>query len=271
MSLKVRDFKKIIEDFAPVRLKEDYDNVGLMVGDLDKDVTSILVALDCTMDVIKEASEKGCNLIFTHHPLLFRKPSSITTETLTGKKIIELIKNDISLYSAHTNLDSVENGINDTIMNLLGFNQYITIEPSQRRELKDNKSGIGRLAALDKEITLKDLCSKVKKSLKIPYVRYAGEDSMTIRKVAVINGSGQDYFSLAKKMGADCIITGDTSYHYVSDFAEEGIGIIDAGHFATEWPALKILAYMIEVNLIRMGFNNKIIVSEKAKDPYKAC
>ncbi|QGU95488.1 Nif3-like dinuclear metal center hexameric protein [Clostridium bovifaecis] len=271
MSLKVKDIKKEMEEFAPTKLKESYDNVGLMVGDLNKEVTSILVALDCTKEVIEEAVEKKCNLILTHHPLLFRKPSSITGETLTGKKIMELIKNDISLYSAHTNLDAVEGGINDTLMGLLGFNEYITMELSSGKDLKDNKSGIGRLSVLDKDITLRDLCAKVKKVLKVPYVRYAGEESMTIKKVAVINGSGQDYFSLAKKMGADCIITGDTSYHYVSDFSEEDIGIIDAGHFGTEWPAFKVLAYMLEIKLQRMGFKNKVIVSERARDPYKIC
>lgn len=271
MALTVRDIKKAMEEFAPTKLKESYDNVGLMVGDLDKEVTSILVALDCTEDIIEEALEKKSNLILTHHPLLFKKPSSITGETLTGRKIMKLIKNDISLYSAHTNLDAVEGGINDTVMNLLGFNEYITMELSSGRDLNDNKSGIGRLATLDEGITLKDLCAKLKKSLKIPYVRYAGEESMTIKKIAVINGSGQDYFSIAKKIGADCIITGDTSYHYVSDFCEEGIGIIDAGHFGTEWPAFKVLAYMLEIKLQRMGFKNKVIVSERARDPYRIC
>ncbi|MFU0825403.1 Nif3-like dinuclear metal center hexameric protein [Clostridium sp.] len=269
MALKVRDIKEVIEKFAPVSLKESYDNVGLMVGELDKEITSILVALDCTMEVIKEAVEKNCNLIITHHPLLFKKPSSITGETLAGRKIMELIKNDISLYSAHTNLDAVDGGINDTVMNLLGLNEYVTMELSSGRCSEDNKSGIGRLASLDESITLKDLCIRVKRSFKIPYVRYAGEDSMKIKKVAVINGSGQDYFSLAKKMGADCIITGDTSYHYVSDFSEEGIGIIDAGHFGTEWPALKILAFMLEIKLQRDGHKTKVLVSEKVKDPYK--
>lgn len=269
MSLKVRDIKRIIEDFAPVKLKESYDNVGLMVGDLDKEVTSILVALDCTLEVIDEAVEKGCNLILTHHPLLFKKPSSITGETLTGKKIMELIKNDISLYSAHTNLDVVGGGINDTVMNILGFNEYVTMKLSSGRHFEDSKSGIGRLATLDKSITLKYLCSRVKRSLKVPYVRYAGEESMEIKNISVINGSGQDYFSLAKEMGADCIITGDTSYHYVTDFSEEGIGIIDAGHFATEWSALKVLTYTMEIKLQRMGFINRVVVSEKGKDPYK--
>jgi dinuclear metal center YbgI/SA1388 family protein len=269
MSLKVRNIKSIVEDFAPTKLKVSYDNIGLMVGDLDKEVTNLLVALDCTLDVISEAVEKNCNLIYTHHPLLFIKPSSITEETLTGKKVIQLIKNDISLYSAHTNLDSTEGGINDTIMKILGLHNYVTMEPSENREAKDAKSGIGRFAKLEQAISLKELCNKVKNSLGLSYLRYAGEEDMIISKVAVINGSGQDYFSLAKRMGADCIITGDTTYHFVSDYSEEGIGVIDPGHFGSEWPAFKALAYILEKKLEGMGYNNKVIISEKAVEPYK--
>lgn len=269
MSLKVRDIKDIVEKYAPLNLMESYDNVGLMVGNLNQNVNSILVALDCTMDVIDEAINKNCNLIVTHHPLLFKKPSTITSETLIGRKIIKLIKNDISLYSAHTNLDSTEGGINDTVMQLLGFQNYITMDLSKKRDTDDNKSGIGRFAILDHSITLDDMCDKIKKALNISYLRYAGNDKMAISKVAVINGSGQDYFSLAKEMGADCIITGDTSYHYVSDFSEEGIAIIDAGHFGTEWMAFKTLAKVLQNNINSIGFNCSVLLSESVKDPYK--
>jgi len=268
MPLKVKDIRNIIERFAPVRLKESYDNVGLMVGDLDAEVTSILIALDCTLEVIKEAIEKKCNLIITHHPLLFIKPSTITTETLTGRKIIELIKNNISLYSAHTNLDSVEGGINDSLMKILGFDEYDIMDISGNRSSKEEKSGIGRIATLSKTTNLLELTKKVKESLELPFVRYSGKDSLEINKVAIVNGSGQDYFYIAKKLGADCIITGDTTYHYVSDFREEGIGIIDAGHFGTEWLPYRKIGVIISQGLKDMGFNNDIIFSDKNIEPY---
>lgn len=269
MSLKVADIKKIMEEMAPIKLKESYDNVGLMVGDLDEKVTSILVALDCTLSVIDEAKKKKCNLILTHHPLLFRKPSSITNETLLGKKIIELIKNNINVYSSHTNLDSVKGGINDIITETLGFKPLKTIELASNRDSGDYNSGIGRIAELEESITLKELCCNIKSALELPYIRYAGEDSMVIKKIAIINGSGQDYFYAAKKMGADCVITGDTTYHYVSDYSEEGIGIIDAGHFGTEWPGIKVVAKELENRINKLGFNNNVIISENVKDPYK--
>lgn len=265
MPLKVKNFVDMMNNFAPENFKEDYDNVGLMVGDNDKEVTSIIVALDCTMKVIDEALSKGCNLIMTHHPLLFHKPSKITSDTLLGRKIIKLIKNDISVYSSHTNLDSVGGGLNDIIMHLLGFNNYKIID------IKDceTSSGIGRIAELDECISLRDICIKVKHALNASLIRYCGDDLKPIKKIAVINGSGQDYFSQAVEKGADCIITGDTTYHYISDLNEQNISVIDAGHFETEWPSMNIIAQKIRRELNIMNFNNSVVLSDTCCSPYK--
>jgi dinuclear metal center YbgI/SA1388 family protein len=264
----VKDFKHIMEQYAPSYLKESYDNVGLMVGDLEEEVTSILVALDCTLEVIKEAIEKNCNLILTHHPLLFIKPSSITTETLQGKKIIELVRNNINLYSSHTNLDVAAGGLNDLVTEILGYNEWSVIEPSSEKS-DAGVQGIGRMIQLKEAVTLKSLCEKVKTSLNISQLRYAGDCGMLINKIAIVNGSGEDYFKASVKLGADCIITGDTSYHYVSDYSEMGVGIIDAGHFETEWPPMKRFAEIIQGRLKDKGFTNRVILSEKTNAPYK--
>lgn len=260
---KVKDIIKEMEKFAPKFLKEDFDNVGLMVGDKEKEVKKILLALDCTLEVIEEAKNNNIDLIITHHPLIFRKPSSITTDTLQGKKIIELIKNDINLYSSHTNLDSAEDGLNETIMNILGFDQSKVIEVNKNSR-DGKKEGLGRIVSLDKEILLEELISKVKEKLNISGVKVVVGKS-TVSKLAVINGSGQDFFEKAVKMGADCIITGDTTYHYASDYKEMGISIIDAGHFASEW-----LVYLNVINKIKTIFEDvEILISEKTEDPYK--
>lgn len=269
MSLKVKHIKNIMEEYAPLHLKESYDNVGLMIGDLESEVTSILVALDCTLDVIEEAKEKNCNFILTHHPILFIKPTSITTETLLGKKIIEIIKNDINVYSSHTNLDIVSGGLNDILMDILSLKTVEVLEPSYNFKNPDKDCGIGRLAILDNPITLESFCNKVKKVLEVDNLRCNISKDMLINKIAVINGSGEDYFEIAKSKGADCILTGDTSYHYVSDYSEENIAIIDAGHFATEWPAMKFFANKLKQKINEFGFDNDVIISERTIDPYK--
>jgi dinuclear metal center YbgI/SA1388 family protein len=269
MSLKVENVKNILEEYAPLELKQSYDNVGLMIGNVNSEITGILIALDCTLEVIREAEKKGCNLIITHHPPLYIKPSTITSSTLTGVKIMELIKNGISVYSSHTNLDATKGGLNDILGSLLGFTNLEIIELISNKDNVYEGAGIGRITTLEEPITLKYLCENIKKALGATHIRYCGDDVMEIDKIAIINGSGEDYFEVAKELGVQCIITGDTTYHQISDFNEMGIAIIDAGHFETEWPAMKVVAKFLEKKIRVEGFNNSVIISECSKSPYK--
>jgi len=269
MFLEVKAIDNIMQKFAPDQLKEDYDNVGLMVGDKDARVTKILIALDCTLDVIREAVDKGCNFILTHHPLLFSRPKTITKDTLVGKKIIELIKNEINVYSSHTNLDSAQGGLNDIVTEILGFNKYKIIEPSKKMGSDLSCAGLGRLVTLDEAVRLDVLCDNVKNTLKTEFIRYVGHDSDLIKTIAIINGSGEDFFYESKRLGADCIITGDTKYHGACDLSEETIALIDAGHFATEWNPFKIFGKKFKSELLDNGYDNEVIFSQNTFDPYK--
>ena len=257
--IKVNNIINEMELLAPTYLKEDFDNVGLMVGDKNKEVKKVLLALDCTLKVIEEAKKENVELIITHHPLIFKRPSSITTDTLQGKKIIELIKNDISLYSSHTNLDSVENGLNDTIVSILGFDNSKILEKNKR----DDKAGLGRIVSLKESIQLEDLISKIKKSLNINNLRVVkGNDK--VNKIAIINGSGQDFIGKAVALGADCIITGDTTYHFASDYKEMEISILDVGHFASE----QITFFNVMENLKEKFKDVEFITSTVEEDPF---
>lgn len=257
--IKVNNIINEMELLSPTYLKEDFDNVGLMVGDKNKEVKKVLLALDCTLKVIEEAKKENVELIITHHPLIFKRPSSITTDTLQGKKIIELIKNDISLYSSHTNLDSVENGLNDTIVSILGFDNSKILEKNKR----DDKAGLGRIVSLKESIQLEDLISKIKKSLNINNLRVVkGKDK--VNKIAIINGSGQDFIGKAVALGADCIITGDTTYHFASDYKEMEISILDVGHFASE----QITFFNVMENLKEKFKDVEFITSTVEEDPF---
>ncbi|MDD7794511.1 Nif3-like dinuclear metal center hexameric protein [Clostridium sp. 'White wine YQ'] len=261
--MKVNDIIDVMENIAPPFLKEDYDNVGLMVGSREAEVSKILIALDATLEVIEEAKELGAELIITHHPLLFRKPSSITDDTLLGKKIISLIKNNISLYSSHTNFDSVKGGLNDKIVELLGFESKEIMSPVNINGF--NESGLGRVIELNEGISLEDLNKRIKSSLGVKNLRCVIGSRNPIKKIAIINGSGQDFFSLAYSKNVDCIITGDTTYHYASDYREMGVSIMDIGHYGSEWPVFVALSENIKQKL-----ENKveIIISGKTMDPY---
>ncbi len=261
MGIKVKDIKCAMNKIAPEVLKEDFDNVGLMVGDEEQEVSKILLALDCTKKVIQEAKDNGCDMIITHHPLIFRKPNKIVKNDLLGSKIIELIKNDISLYSSHTNLDSVENGINDTIVKMLGFTSHEIIEESRINGF--NNSGLGRIVRLEKEIDIKEIISLIKKNLNVKNLRVV-EGVEKVKNIAIINGSGQDFIGEAVRLGAECIITGDTTYHFASDYKELGVNIIDAGHFNTEW-----LVFLETMKALKENFKDiEFIDSKESNDPY---
>lgn len=258
---KVKDIIKIMEQFAPKMLKEDFDNVGLMVGDKEKKVEKILLALDCTLDVIEEAKDKKIDLIITHHPLIFRRPNSITTDTLIGKKIIELIRNDISVYSSHTNLDSAEKGLNETIVNILGYESKELLEVNKRA--RNSNEGLGRIIRLEDSIQLEDLMKTIKEKLNIKSLKVV-RGCEKVKNIAVINGSGSDFFEKAYQKGADCIITGDTTYHYASDYKEMGVSIIDTGHFSSEW-----IVFIEVINKLKDKLQDiEILISTKSEDPY---
>ncbi|MGL4656274.1 MAG: Nif3-like dinuclear metal center hexameric protein [Sarcina sp.] len=258
-------FIEIMERVAPIHLKEDFDNVGLMVGDRNKEIKKVLLALDCTDTVIEEAKEIGAELILTHHPLIFKKPSNITTDTLQGRKIIKLIQNDINLYSAHTNWDSVREGINDTIVDMLGFKSEEIID----RHKADNNAGIGRIVTLENQLTLDEIMDICYKAFGLSGLRYSGNPDKVIERIAIVNGSGQSYFSDAMNKDVDLVITGDTTYHMVSDYTEMGMSILDIGHFKSEWPVLIEVNKKLQKELKDMGEELEFVISEKAEDPFK--
>ena len=197
------------------------------------------------------------------------KPKTITTDTILGRKILELIKNEINVYSSHTNLDSVKGGLNDIVTEILGFSKYKVIETSVTNDLGKSDVGIGRLVILEEPMKLSELCENVKRILKAEFIRVVGKDDKLVNTIAIINGSGEDFFSRSIKLGADCIITGDTKYHGACDLLEQNIALIDAGHFATEWIPFKIFVEKLKKRLLYNGYNNEVIISKSTLDPYK--
>lgn len=261
--MKLENIIEIMEKAAPLFLKESYDNVGLMVGDRNSDITKILVALDCTKEVIEEAKEIGAELILTHHPLIFNKPSSITEDTLQGEKIRALIKNDISLYSSHTNWDKVKNGLNDEFVTILGFNSGEILEHDSNMD----GSGVGRKVVLAKPEKVENIIKTIKEKVNLKTIRIVGDINKEVRTIGFINGSGEDYFEMCIKEGIELVITGDTTYHYASDFKEKGLIILDIGHFNCEWPVLINLSNKVLKPVKDEGI--EIIISKKSTDPYE--
>lgn len=254
MSITVNKFNEFIENMVPSFLKESFDNVGHLVGDGESEISGVVACLDCSMAAIDKAKELNYNMILTHHPLIFIKPNSVTTSTLQGDKIIRLIKNDINHYAMHTNLDSISFGLNTLLTTLLGFDTK-DIDIIEKRDIED--AGIGRVVTLSEGIKLEELLKRARSVGKNP-IRFAGDPKKVLHKIAIINGAGDDFIYKCIKLGVDCIVTGDTTYHNVKDAFEMGLTIIDMGHYESENPPfnefIKHLMSKLNENNINLGF-----------------
>ena len=215
-------------DFAPVELAESYDNVGLLVGDKNKDVKKILITLDADEEVINDAKKNGCDLIISHHPLIFTPIKRITEDDSISKSIIKLIKNDISLISMHTNFDSVNSGLCDLFLDKIA-------KTKERTSIEgDHENGLGRIAKICEEKSLSDILNTIKKEFKLDNLKYIGDKDKRIKKIAVCNGGGADFVYKAQELGADVYISGDFKYHHARYAYENGISLIDVPHYNAE-------------------------------------
>ncbi len=229
-----------LEQIAPENTALSFDNVGLLVGDFEKDIKRVLIALDLTNDVLEEAIEMKADLIITHHPLIFNPLKKINTSSVVGQILLKLIKNDICYYASHTNLDKSE----------LGTNTYLAkkLDLENANFVEDEKL---ILVAGELKTDTNSLISKVKKALDLDYVRFVGDENKQISKVGVATGSGDNYslFSFCKANGVDVLITGDLTYHTMQFANDIGLNLIDATHFKTESIVTNHLKEILEVKL----------------------
>lgn len=238
--LKVKDIAQAIEEFAPKQLQESYDNAGLQVGDPEMTVSAALLCLDVTEDVLNEALERHCNLIVSHHPLLFKGLKEVTGRTATERIVIRAIKENLAIYSAHTNLDSAWEGVSYEIAHILNLHNISVLEP----KAENPSTGLGVIGDIQPLPKLEFL-RKIKEAFKVKCLRYSAQSpQLVVRRVAICGGAGASLIKGAINAGADIIITGDVKYH---DFTTYGLDIIiaDIGHYESELCSEKILSRII--------------------------
>ncbi|MEF9933404.1 MAG: Nif3-like dinuclear metal center hexameric protein [Cetobacterium sp.] len=231
--MTISDIIKELEKKFPKNFAESWDNVGLLVGDRKQDIKKIIVTLDATESVIDMAIERNADLIISHHPLIFSPIKHIDFSELIGRKIMKLIKNNISLYSLHTNIDSAPEGLNWFLGECLGFESGKILEENSFQE---SSYGIGRVYKLDRNMSVLEIGELIKEKLKLEKIIVSSKniELKSIKKIAIINGSGMGYWRKAKKLGADLVLTGDVKYHEAIDAVENGISVIDIGHYESE-------------------------------------
>lgn len=234
--MKIRDIIKLLEDWAPPEYQESYDNSGLITGDQNLTCGGVLVSLDCTGAVIAEAVEKKCNLIVSHHPLIFKPVKNILPDNGTGKTLIQAIRGEIAIYAIHTNLDNIMSGVNAGIADQIGLvNRQILNGQEDNPEI-----GSGLIGDLPKPVSEQEFLRLVKQLFKIPVVRHSTLSGRPVSRVAVCGGSGSFLISNALAAKADFFLTADLKYHEF--FIPEGNCVLaDIGHFESEQYTIDLL------------------------------
>lgn len=237
---RARDIAAKLESWAKLSFAESYDNVGLHVGSANRVVSRALVALDLTPDVVEEAVQTGASMILTHHPLLFRAPPRILDSDFIGQLILRLARENITLYSIHTNLDAAHGGVSIALADILGLGDISFLQPDA-----DNDSGMGAIGQLSQPQTLDAFMEHLRVKLSTPVLRYTGSTETQVSTVAVCGGSGGSLIEAALEAGADVYVTGDLSYHrFFEVLGPDGhcrMALVDAGHYETEKHTEKLL------------------------------
>ena len=233
--MKVRDITTAIEEFAPLGLQESYDNSGLIVGRPDDEVHCALLAVDVTEEVIAEAVSEGCDMIITHHPIVFHALKRFNSASQTERCVEEAIRRGIVLYAAHTNLDSTPNGMSWRVGQILGLENMRVMQATTAEG-----AGFGIVGELAEAMPSEEFMREVMERFAVKALRHGDIVREQVRRIAVCTGSGGSLIDEARRSGADLYLTADLRYN---DFMrhENAIILADMGHFESEYCAIQIL------------------------------
>lgn len=252
--MKIKEVLNALERFAPLPLQEDYDNAGLQVGLTEEQVSGVLLCIDITPDIIDEAIKKGCNLIVSHHPLIFRQLSCIAGRDIVEKSIILAIKNDIAIASMHTNIDNAIGGVNYKIAEKLGLKSIQAIGPTKQITVSDPNNpdsqslmtgASGIIGTLPEAMDAQTFIRQIKKTFGVHTVMANQLLSRPIKTVAICGGAGAFMLGEAIKAKADAFITGEMGYHHFFGY-EQTIQIAVIGHHQSEQYTNEIFKQIIE-------------------------
>ena len=256
----VQDFLAILQQITPESLAEDWDNVGLLVGDPHQAVHRVLLALDPCCSLMERACSGQYDLVITHHPIIFRPLKSLRTDTPIGRFIASATREGISVIACHTNFDAIAGGVSDILATALGLAQVRPLIPGKGC---DSSCGLGRIGVYPAAVTAEVFLANLQRACAPPWVLEAGQRPQQIVKVAVCGGSCSDLAEAALGRGADVFVTAEVK-HSVARWAEDtGLWILDAGHFATENPAMAIFRIQLQQQTAALGWDTEIDAADQ--------
>lgn len=263
----VRDVVEVMDALYPPALAADWDAVGLTLGDPDTRVRRVLLAVDPVWPVVEEAIAADVQMIVTHHPLFLRPVHSVAATTAKGRLVHRLIREDIALFSAHTNADHAAPGVCDALADVLGVSGLRPLVPMAGASAG---VGTGRVGELAQDVTLEQFAEHVATVLPATAhgVRVAGDPQRTVRTVAVCGGAGDAFLAQAAQV-ADVYVTADLRHHRAQDhLADSECALVDVAHWASEWPWLETAAAALRSALDTRGTSVEVLVSALPTDPW---
>ena len=240
--MKIKQVLCALEQFAPLPLQESWDNAGLQVGLTEAEVSGALLCLDVNEQIVDEAIQKGCNLIVSHHPLLFRGLKQVSGQNYVQRCVIKAIKNDIVIVSMHTNLDNAKNGVNWKIAEKLGLTN---VNFFAAKNIDGVEAGSGVVGCLPEAMAADDFILMVKKRFGVECAMCNQLLRRPVCKVAICGGAGDFLLDEALSLGADAFITGEMHYHQYFDY-EQKIQICVIGHYQSEQYTTEVFRDIIQ-------------------------
>ncbi|MDH6110242.1 dinuclear metal center YbgI/SA1388 family protein [Kitasatospora sp. MAP12-15] len=268
---KLSDVISVLEERYPPQWAESWDAVGLVCGDPEDQVSRVLFAVDPVSTVVEEAVEWGADLVVTHHPLYLRGTTSVAATGFKGRVVHTLIRAGIALHVAHTNADHADPGVSDALAEAVGLRITGPLVPDPTDPA--GRRGGGRIGELPEPLTLAAFAAQVAAGLPATAtgVRVAGDPERLIHRVAVCGGSGDSMLGAVHAAGVDAYVTADLRHHPASEAAEaSSLALVDAAHWATEWPWLERAAGELRAVAADRGWPLETRVSTRVTDPWTA-
>ncbi|HID03661.1 MAG TPA: Nif3-like dinuclear metal center hexameric protein [Desulfobacterales bacterium] len=268
MAVKITELLNSLEKIAPFELAESWDNVGLLIGDPERESCSVLLGLDPTLSLLEEAVSRGADTIITHHPCIFRPLSFVHTSSPDGAFLEFALAKKINVIACHTNFDSASPGVSDALAILLGL---IDLSPLRRITSTENSDhGLGRIGSYASPLPFKEFMQQVLAALDLKNVMFAGKPPEVVQTVALCGGSGSDLVEEAFSQGADVYLSAEIKHSAARWAKEVGFCVIDGTHYATERPAIALLEKQIVAQALAADWDLQILQSESEKSVFNS-
>ena len=266
MTVRVKDILESLNVEAPFSLAEPWDNVGLLVGNAEQEVTAVLAGLDPTNRLVDEAIALGANTIITHHPVIFKPLSAINTADPNGRLLAKALTNHIAIIGCHTNFDSAPEGVSDYLALQLGLEHLSPLLYSTIDNRTD--TGLGRIGTYSSPLASAEFLDRVLNVLNLTCVQTAGTLPKKVSTVAVCGGSGSDLAPIAFQRGADIFLSAEIKHSTAIWAAENDFCIIDGTHYSTEKPAVTLLVKKLREACDRQTWKIKILQTKEEQHPF---